>query len=204
MSVPLYVRGLAEDGKDGPFHHLEAQLKAKHQLSTSVTGKYAAELLSRLAAKSQKPPQTFPIPFQCANEIRAHLECCGRNCDHDKQCYNNESMWRTIDKQKRAPYVCELSDGLAQHLIDFYASDTEELRTKLTATLQSHGDIILDKWQKMSEVKRGMLLARVSPDAFGPWPLKMINCHTEGCFEEHFEFWNCGPWMNLRDMAGDW
>lgn len=208
MSVPFYVRGLAEPGKDGPFHTLDAQLQDSQQGEVAVTGRQAARLMVKLAMKGQQDTQqhfrTYPMPYLCPDEVSSHYSKCGPDCAHEKQCGVNHAMWRAVDEQNQRPYAGELSDGLAQHLLNFYVADTENLRQEVAETLQAHGDVILKRWKKMSQDKRGTLLSDVSLPMFGSWPTTIGVCPQPDCYEEHFYYWLSGPWMNIRDMASDW
>lgn len=211
MVVPFYVCGLAENGKDKPFHVLDAQLRAQHQKETFETGADAATLMSQLAKSGRQYGAEHhvyhPIPHLCPGDVEEHQRTCGDVCDHDKQCGANKNMWYTIDEQSSAinnVYAGELSDQLAQHLIRFYVDDTQRMRSELAASLRTHGDVVLRRWRKMSKDKRGKLLAHVSPSAFGSWPVKVGICTNSGCYEEHFYACSFAPWLSLRDMADDW
>ncbi|CZT14755.1 uncharacterized protein RCC_00715 [Ramularia collo-cygni] len=173
MSIPFYVCGLAEFGKDEAFHGLDAELQALRIDATTVTGRDAANLMTRLSRQGQLRHPTFPVPFECSIIVLDHQKSCGSVCEHDKHCASNASSWYPLKDQKHPRYAGELSDGLAQHLITFFSNDTEELRTTLAATLASHGDAILKRWKKLSKAKRGLLLANISPRMFGPWPVEV-------------------------------
>lgn len=97
-------------------------------------------------------------------------------------------MWRSESHQRHQElyYAGRLSDELAQHLLDFFLEDVENLRNELCALLQSHGDLVTRKWKKMSKDKRGRMLSETDFRVFGEWPVGTCipDCHTS--FKEAF------------------
>lgn len=205
MANPLYVRGMAVEGKDSMFHWLDGHMESTGDTELlETTGARAAEVMKGMALKGQGEGLRCPIPFECEDKINVHARMCGKGCNHDKHCGSNLSMWLSLDQQLKTPYAGHLSDALAAHLLKFYKADIEQLRTALTEKLQSHGDILLKKWKKMSRDKRGHLLSQTSPDMFGNWPLEVRLCSESDCYEEHHYQWIPGSWVNSRSLSEDW
>lgn len=207
MPTPLFACGLAAEGKDVPFHALESELRSQGLTESTLTGREASGQMTAIAFLFHDPSAAaHDMPYECSIETARHnKDCRTADCGHDKQCDINKGMWRTLEDQNtRRPYAGELSDAMAQHLLDFYLEDMDRIRRDLSSTLQSHGDIVLKRWKKMSRDKRGILLSDAAHLVFGTWPVVTGTCSEPDCYELHGGSWPYGGWLTLESFAEDW
>ncbi|EME87891.1 uncharacterized protein MYCFIDRAFT_169623 [Pseudocercospora fijiensis CIRAD86] len=228
MATPLYIKGLAASGKfirgmaplvlrrahgrDAPFHELEAQMASSDKTEIRLSGSEASEFISNLAVKGQNDLAVYSIPFDCPDAIEHHVCDTPGSCNHSMQCGVNSTMWRPTMDQKIDPatgsfalfYGAHLSDGLAQHLINFMVEDTENVRSQLSTLLQAYGDLIAgcSVMLLLEFLANGRCNMGTHTRSHHNY-VTLTRCPNDDCYDEHYESWSGGEWLSLRDLAND-
>ncbi|KAK4543640.1 hypothetical protein LTR36_005285 [Oleoguttula mirabilis] len=92
-------------------------------------------------------------------------------------CELCKNHFRSIEQQeqqnregKTYRYEQNLSDQEASALIAVLREQNEDDREYVTARLQTHGGLILNRWTKKSKEKRAVMFSTCLPGVFGDWP----------------------------------
>ncbi|USW55080.1 hypothetical protein Slin15195_G083990 [Septoria linicola] len=129
-----FTRGLAQPGKDGPFHFLEeymgAQVQGQRGHKCILTGHGLVNTMKTMALKGLKEGRVYPPPPE--------TDC------HPPGCEFRHHMYRSVASQlKKRRYAGHLSDTMAQTLVKLHLQDMEFQRDMLTKLLETHGGLIL-------------------------------------------------------------
>jgi hypothetical protein len=134
---------------------------------------------------------------------------------HDCDCEYCERNYHSTDAQMQGlrSYGDIFTHRQAQRQLKLLMSETDSNLAYVKQKLQTYGDLILSRWSKKSQDKRGITLSTAAPFCFGAWPPKQapsvvpdqdadgfIKWHPSRANETH---WAYAWWLLARPFAED-
>jgi hypothetical protein len=133
----------------------------------------------------------------------------------DGDCEHCERNYHSTDAQMQGlrSYGDLFTHKQAQRQLKLLMNETDSNLAYVKQKLQTHGDLILSRWSKKSQDKRGITLSTAAPFCFGVWPPKQapsvvpdqdaddfIKWHPSRANETH---WAYAWWLLARPFAED-
>jgi hypothetical protein len=164
--------------------------------------------MSQLSLEPMIPPPAHP-PQDTWNDGHAPSSKHDGDCEHCKRNYHSAEAQRRGTRSYGATFTREEAQAQLRSMM----IDTEINLACVKQTLRTHGDLILSRWSKKSQDKRGITLNAAAPFCFTSWPPEQatsivpdehagdyMRWHPSRAKETH---WSYAWWMLARLFAED-